>query len=293
MIEEMVDGRNQRKEQYMYPEKENFAPGTHRVVNGKRLEKHTDIIGGHARIGTGDHIFSSSSMPPGRVRYIVFLRNPTERYVSGVLYQNKVWGRNETLDQVVSKIKNSIVNKREKDEYWNKSLSYLFTPDQRVQNKHFDVEELRKTVILNPTIPSTSFAAETRSKLVIQNLYAYNAIIGLTERMAGSLNILKHVLLNEPDEALKKKAEDVFKKFSPSESNVDGNYSATFEVEGGVHANKSSKREVPTSAVIAELVKDEEHMLLFEEYVKYERMITDFAWTMHDLQYDAVVRTTR
>jgi hypothetical protein len=38
--------------------------------------------------------------------------------------------------------------------------------------------------------------------------------------------------------------------------------------------------------VIAELAKDEGHVLRMEEYVKYERMITDFAWTMHNLQYD-------
>jgi hypothetical protein len=47
---------------------------------------------------------------------------------------------------------------------------------------------------------------------------------------------------------------------------------------------------VSTTAVIAELAKDEGIMLLMEEYVKYERMITDFAWTMHTLQYDSAMR---
>ena len=53
-------------------------------------------------------------------------------------------------------------------------------------------------------------------------------------------------------------------------------------------ANKSSKKEVSTSAVVAELAKDEEHMKMFLEYVQYERMITDYAWMMHNLQYDCV-----
>ena len=62
---------------------------------------------------------------------------------------------------------------------------------------------------------------------------------------------------------------------------------------GGVQANKSSKRDVSTSAVIAELAKDKEHMVLFQEYVRFEQMITGFARTMHNLQYDAAMGNGR
>ena len=44
--------------------------------------------------------------------------------------------------------------------------------------------------------------------------------------------------------------------------------------------------------MVAELAKDEGHVLLMDEYVKYERMISDFAWVMHNLQYDSVMRGT-
>ena len=62
-------------------------------------------------MGTGDYIFNDSPTWEG-VRYIVFLRDPVERYVSGILYQNKINGFDESLEQVVTKIKHSIVTAR-------------------------------------------------------------------------------------------------------------------------------------------------------------------------------------
>jgi hypothetical protein len=180
-----------------------------------------DIYGGHARIGTGDFITSSD------VRYIVFFRDPIERYVSGHLYQNKVHKCHESLDQVVKKIKQKIANARENDNYMVTSSSYLLTPTQRVENEHLDVDnKLMDTVSPNITHSSTSFAAaEARAKLIIQNMYRYNAIIGLTERMPESLNMLRHILLNEPGEDLKDEAEKVFKNvpslFSNSSPKLD------------------------------------------------------------------------
>ena len=32
--------------------------------------------------------------------------------------------------------------------------------------------------------------------------------------------------------------------------------------------------------------EDAEFMTMFKEYVKYEQMITDYAWTMHSMQYE-------
>ena len=126
-----------------------------------------------------------------------------------------------------------------------------------------------------PNTTLSSLNAEARAKLAIHNLHEYNAIIGMTESMSESLDILRQVLLNGPENELKVQAQAVFKKFASSQSE-------------GVTANKSSKKEVSTSAVVAELAKDEEHMKMFLEYVQYERMITDYAWMMHNLQYDCV-----
>lgn len=281
-IEEVADGRHQRKEQYMYPRAKNFKRRYRFPPSNPSFEKFVDIYGGHARLGTGEYIYPNSHpKSQSSVRYIVFLRDPIERYVSGMLYQNKVHARDETLEEIIEKVKSHIAAERRKDRYWDKSLSYLLTPEQRVADYRFTTEQL-KILESNGSIPSNttlpSLNAEARAKLAIHNLYEYNSIIGMTERMSESLDILRHVLLNGPENPQKVKAQAVFAKFDPASS----------QSNKGVTANKSVKREVSTSAVVAEMAKDEEHMNLFLEYVKYERMITDFAWTMHNLQYDCV-----
>ena len=123
------------------------------------------------------------------------------------------------------KIKDDIKNRRELDDYADKSLSYLLTPSQRVANdlgsnitnNHMNFEELRAsntTILSSSNITLSSFKAESRAKLAIQNLHQYNAIIGMTERMSDSLHILRHVFLqNVPENSLKDKAEEVFKKY--------------------------------------------------------------------------------
>ena len=289
-VEEVADGRGQQKQQYMYPMQQNYVRTNRQVVRNSDLRDFADIYVGHARIGTGHYIFGT----PGSVRYIVFLRDPIERHVSGVLYQNKVKGRNESLEQVVKRIKDGIKNRREVDDYSDKSLSYLLTPSQRVANSRVSFEQLRAsntTIISSLNMTFSSFKAESRAKLAIQNLYQYNAIIGMTERMSDSLRILRHVFLqNVPENAVKDKAEEVFKKYgltTSPDSDRHGNSSAGSKFKAGVQANKS-RGKVSTSAVIAELAKDKEHMKLFNEYVKYERLVTEFAWKMHHLQYKAV-----
>jgi hypothetical protein len=290
-IEEVADGRGQRKAQYFHRKEKNYNRFLFSTISNPTFERKVDIFGGHVRLGSGDYIFQSSPALEG-VRYIVFLRDPVKRYVSGVLYQNKVLGRSESLEQVVQKIKVNIFNARNSDQYWNKSLSYLLTPAQRV-----DADKL-STTKLNVTLSSTDtppfFGAEARAMLAIRNLFEYNVIVGMTERMPESLAILRHVFLTSGIEnPLKDDAEAVFRKYglvAPLSENVTGNHTAPSVPAVAVHENQSSRKNVSTSAVVAELAKDDGHMLLMDEYVKYERMISDFARRMHNLQYDCVMR---
>ena len=48
--------------------------------------------------------------------------------------------------------------------------------------------------------------------------------------------------------------------------------------------------ELSTSSVLAELMKDAQFMSMFEEYVKYETMVNDYAMAMHFLQYEQVTK---
>ena len=285
-IEELADGRRREEIQFDYPKQKNFAWPPPQINH--ELMSSIDVYAGHARIGTGDYILDKG----GSIRYIVFLREPIERYVSSVLYMNKVSKRNETLEQTVHKIKKKIENDRQKDKYMDKSLSYLLTPSQRVSNNFVKFDSLRELVSSNNAtntsihnISLSSFKAESRAKLAIWNLYQYNAIIGMTEEMSDSLFILRHIFLqNETGfNELNDEADEVFKKFGLVDSNGDNNSSSKQLIQ----ANKSSKKDVSTSKVMAELRKSEEHWLLLEEFVKYERMISDFAWTMHVMQLNA------
>lgn len=154
-----------------------------------------------------------------------------------------------------------------------KSLTYLLTPAQR--DRFMDK------------------STKAKAMLAIQNLHKYNVILGMAERMPESLAILRHVFLKSGVEnPLKDKAEAVFQKYGIIASlakNGMGNHTAPSVSAVGVHENESSGNNVSTSAVVAELAKDKEHVPLMEEYIKYERMITDFAWIMHNLQYDCVM----
>ena len=52
--------------------------------------------------------------------------------------------------------------------------------------------------------------------------------------------------------------------------------------------NVSKKKSISTGSVLKELNKDDEFMVVFREFVKYEQMIVDFAMDMHQKQYEAV-----
>lgn len=288
-MEEVADGRSRRKAQNVSPRRKYYARP--RPMSNPSLERLVDIYGGHARIGTADYAFPAS--PRGsHVRYITFMRNPLERFVSGALYQNIVWKRNETLETVVKKIKRHVASERDNDRYFSKSLSYLLTPVQREVNDRIDFKQFRLLVsnetLIAPDSSMSAFKAEVRFRVAIRNLFRYNVIVGMSERMAESLSILRHVFLHQaPDSSSKKEAERVFKKFGPATTPI-GN-SSNLGAMGGVRANKSARDGVSTEIVVAELLKDEGFVALFNEHAKYERMITDFAWNMHRLQYDSVV----
>jgi len=86
----------------------------------------------------------------------------------------------------------------------------------------------------------------------------------MTEKMSDSLFILRHIFLqNETgNNELNDEAQEVFEKFGLIDSNGDNNSSSKQLIQ----ANKSSKKDVSTSKVMAELRKSEEHWLLLEEH---------------------------
>ena len=251
-----------------------FLDGRNRVYENERMggeRDDVDIFGGHFRIGTGDHIFGGTSdWAAPSVRYVVFLREPMDRFVSGILYQNAMKGDRGViqLDEVVTLIKKRVRKSREAGKYWGKSLSYLLTPDEAPQFSKMRAMDGPKEQI------------EARALLAIDNLVRYPVIVGMAEDMAGSMRVLRHVLFHHfTSEKKREDVADLFEEFY-------GEGAASNKTH---KTNVSERDGVSTALVLHELERDDDFMAIFEEYVKYEQMITDFAREMHAMQH-AVVR---
>ena len=119
--------------------------------------------------------------------------------------------------------------------------------------------------------------AELSAKLAIQNMFSYNTIVGMTEDIPTSLKILKHVLANNV--ANESKVNDVFVEYG-----IDNDVKST---KKEVRANKSKFNGVSTDLILGELRKDANFMVEADEYIKYEKMVVDYAWGMHKMQFEA------
>lgn len=271
-VKEVTDGRRD-------------GQGFSRVKNSV-LEQHVDVLGGHFRIGSADYLFrgqSTQATSPSSqsVRYIVFLREPKARFVSARLFNDKKTRRKTndwededfSLENVVNRIKKQVLDGRHKNEYWLQIEKYLHTPDQT---------EMGDLLLQHHNKSDHQGIAELKTRLMIQNLVEYNPIVGMTEQMGQSMVILRHELLNQTVGEVQEDIHEIFDRYTPSTSNSSSS---------GVMKNPSQFGEVSTSSVLLELAKDKHFVSFFDEFVKYERMVTDFGWQMHNMQYSAVVET--
>ena len=194
-----------------------------------------------------------------------------------MLYQNLVHKRNETSDDVVRKIKANIAEARRAGDYLTMLLRYLLTPRQKAAWDHRNISELAgfSSVLFNST---SQLMADVSMKLAIQNMYSYNMIVGMTEDIPSSMKILKHVLANNV--ANESEVHSVFAEYGIDN---DGK-SAKKEVR----ANKSKFNGVSTNLIVEELRKDPDFMVEADEYIKYEKMVVDYAWKMHKMQFEAI-----
>jgi hypothetical protein len=239
-------------------EEEGMEGRMYPTVNNTILREEFDILGGHFRIGTGDYVSKKDSNNLHPVRYIIFMRNPTERFVSGILYERRD-KEEDTLVGIVELIKKRVRGSRDGGDYWSKSLTYLLTPDQAEQFDRITSEE--STGLLKQNY------AEMKARTAIDNLFQYNAIVGTTEHMDQSMDILKHVLL----------------------ANANKEQLEQLEQYTNTTQNESKKGQVTTSSVLEELKKDAKFMSVFEEYVKYEKLINDYAMDMHLKQHEVLL----
>ncbi|KAL3802351.1 hypothetical protein HJC23_007176 [Cyclotella cryptica] len=236
------------------------------TVNNTILRKSFDIYGGHFRIGTGDNILKNNSNIHA-VRHIVFLRDPMERFVSGILYERKN-DVNQSLTGTVDLIKKRIRGSRAADDYWDKSLTYLLTPKQSEEFQKMKPAFMKAET--TKKISPREYFAEIKARATIHNLHKYNVIVGMTERMNESMDVLKDVLL----------------------ANRNEEHQTLLEQHANVTRNESNKGKISTASVMEALKIDKEFMSVFEEYVKFEKIIHDYAMSMHLMQHGLFVKQT-
>ncbi|KAL9179733.1 hypothetical protein ACHAXT_007703 [Thalassiosira profunda] len=259
---------HENKDERLYP-----------TVNATILKENVDIVGGHFRIGTGDSVFGHVGDRPttNPIRHIVFLRDPMARLVSGVLYQHQNNEEEHSLDATVAMIKKRIRGSHVKNkEFSSSSLKYLLTPHQAEKFANMDADQIQPA---DSRLSPQERLAEAKARVAIQNLVDYNAIIGMSESMDHSMRILRHVLTWEfSSDQREERVQDIFDEYIRDDEKNN---------EENVRKNVSERDDgVSTGSVLAELKKDAEFMTMFKEYVKYEQMITDYAWTMHSMQYE-------
>jgi hypothetical protein len=238
---------------------------TYLSANNTILRENIDILGGHFRIGTGDYILTKNTDDIHPIRHIVFVRDAMERFVSGILYERSS-EEDQTLAGTVALIKKRVRGSRAAGDYWDKSLTYLLTPGQ-AEEFGSNTDEFMKAT--SGEISQKEQFAMIKAKTAMNNMWKYNVIVGMTERMEQSMEILKYVFLKNAD--------------SKRVSELD-------QVTDGTEINVSKKGEVSTSSVLDELKKDTEFISIFQEYVKFEKLINDYAMNMHLMQYEQMAK---
>ena len=260
------------------------------TVNNTILRENIDIFGGHIQIGSGDFIHGNPSMafpaqtPP--VRYIVFLRDPMARFVSGILYEQKIGkmkaGENDVaLEGTVKLIKKRVRGSRKADAYMIRSTQYLLTPIQS--------ENIATLTAMNIGMTSEENRAYAQAVAAIQNLVNYNVILGMAEEMDQSMTILRHALLSDrfTDDDRREYVGDLFENYDSERTMEEEEEENDRMIRRPKEKFNLSERDgVSTALVLQELKKDADFIPIFQEYVKFEQMINNFAWEMHKMQFE-------
>lgn len=215
-------------------------------INNSILETELDVFGGHFKLGVGDKLQAN-------VRYLTFLREPMSRFVSSKVYTNP----DLTQKEIVRKIKKAVRDERRHGKYYMRVANYLLTPFQRKPN---DVK--------------------AKARQVVRNLVKYNVIVGLTEDMSASMEILRDIFDKD------RKLAPLFKMYG-----LDGSVETAVAERSTISRTTmkvKNKSHLSSSAVLQELSEDEKFMKLFSEYVKYEGWIFDNAVAMHRMQHEIV-----
>jgi len=224
-------------------------------ITYEKLQKYgVDILSGHTPIGLHSNWYTEK----GKVvtpLYITFFRDPIDRFVSGQLQANKqefhvgkeeMWDFKAALAYIVEEIKNK---KTRRD-----ILGYLTTPAQK---------ELKNITLAE------------KQNLVKSNLVDFPVIVGVVERMADSLNLIRYAI-NSDGNALVDKMIDSL-DYETSQNKTNGSRRRLLE---------KNKSKISTSALVREIKKDTKLFTILKSSLRREYELYDFAIEVHKQQVE-------
>jgi hypothetical protein len=221
------------------------------------LQKYdVDIISGHTPMGLHSNWYTKKEKEVVTPLYITFFRDPVDRFVSGQLQENKAlvkMGKEETWDfETALGYIVKVIKKRKKS--YDGLSGYLMTPAQKV---------------------GQNITLAEKKNIMKSNLVDLPVIIGVIERMADSLDLLRYAI-NSDGNALVDKMIDSL-DYQPIQNKTNGSRRRLLE---------KNKSKISTSALVREIQKDTKLFAILKSALRDEYEVYDYAMDLHKQQVE-------
>jgi len=221
------------------------------------LQKYdVDIISGHTPMGLHSNWYTKKEKEVVTPLYITFFRDPVDRFVSSQLFKNKkldevgkeeIWDFETALGYIVKVIK-------ERKKSYNGLSGYLMTPAQKV---------------------GQNITLAEKTNIMKSNLVDFPVIIGVIERMADSLDLIRYAI-NSDGNAL---VDEMFDSldYQPIQNKTNGSRRRLMV---------KNKSKISTSALVREIQKDTELFAILKSALRDEYEVYDYAMDLHKQQVE-------
>lgn len=224
--------------------------GGMRRIRTSLLEQHDiDILTGHLPLGC-DEFWHGPDHQPVDSQYLVFLREPLEKYVSRVLLLHRT--QNLTDEESFHVVMETAANETRTNGYHETYSNYLVTPAQ-------------KTIVGRDRLHWT---LERRVNLTMANLVNRSVVVGLTDRMLESLSLVQYLI--------------------DAERELDQAIEVLGSSEKMAQIANLSESQNRTKSVVSRIRNDAEHWSQFQEFLKYEYQIWDLGVRIHNAQIETL-----
>lgn len=230
------------------PSEEYFWPRN--VSTALLKDMQVDILSGELPLGSDEYWYTTDSngkQEPADVQYVVFFRQPLEKFVSEVMFR-KAGSVHLSIEEAAGLVHEVAVNAMSAGRYREKYSNYLITPRQKDWVEREDVR----------------WTPEHRVNLTLTNLVSKKILVGLVERMPESFELLRYILDRENE------VPRIFQFFSASD-------------KVSKFANVATRNR--TNAIVKRIFEDESRLARIVEYLKYDTQIYEFAREIHEKQY--------